>query len=126
MYHPRLGEDPQWALYRARERLDLTDPPTATTPGPRLIAAWRGVAAVALALAVAATVRADTEPTRSQSDRIATTTRAPDVAEMTVAFVQAAPDSRHDSDTTAHHSEKSHSASAIRSVAAHHRGRTER
>lgn len=126
MYHPRLGEDPQWALYRTRERLDFTDPPTATTPVPRSIAFWRGVAVVALAFAVAATVRADTEPTMSQPGRIATTTRAPDVVETTVALVHAAPAGRHQSDTAAHHSEQSHSAAAIRPVAAHHRGRTER
>lgn len=61
MLHPRLGDDPQWALYRLRERLDLTDPPTATTPRPRGARRW--TVAVLAALTLAASARSDTDAT---------------------------------------------------------------
>lgn len=36
MLHTRLGEDPQWALVRDRERLEFTDPPPgSSSPRPR-------------------------------------------------------------------------------------------
>ncbi len=125
MFHPRLGEDPQWALYRARENLELTDPPTQTTPRPRSRAARRGVTAVAVALAVAVTVRADTEPTVPPPDRHATAP-AGAAGQSGLAVIPAAPHRRHHAGTRAHHSEPSHAAPAIRPIAAHHRGRTQR
>jgi hypothetical protein len=41
-----IGEDPYWALYRKRERLDFTDPPTAAPPQSALRADITAVPAV--------------------------------------------------------------------------------
>jgi hypothetical protein len=62
MHHIRLGDDPQWAAYRVRERLEFTDPSTATPGRYPPMAARRDVAAVIAALAITTTLQADTAP----------------------------------------------------------------
>lgn len=71
MHHYRLGEDPQWALYRHRERLELTDPPEdAPLPRSHHMGSLRTfVAATVAALTIIAVIRADATP--------ASRTRAP-------------------------------------------------
>lgn len=49
MLHLRLGEDPEWALICARERLEFTDPPCSPPP-PR----WPHLSSVRMALGIAA------------------------------------------------------------------------
>lgn len=63
MLHIRLGEDPQWALVRERERLELTDPPTCVPPhGRSPVGGVRTVLIAASALAITVLLHADTAP----------------------------------------------------------------
>ena len=63
MHQHAWGEDPQWALYRHRERLEFTDPPVATPPPRRHIDVLRGVPVAVAALALIAALHADTTAT---------------------------------------------------------------
>lgn len=49
MLHPHLGENPEWALICARERLEFTDPPC--TPPPHR---WTHLSSVRMAVGIAA------------------------------------------------------------------------
>lgn len=64
MVHMRLGEDPQWALVRDRERLQFTDPPSDSPPTRQRphISQTRIALGVVLALAITTIVHADTAP----------------------------------------------------------------
>ena len=49
MLHLRLGENPEWALICARERLEFTDPPCSPPPSR-----WPHVSTVRMTLGIAA------------------------------------------------------------------------
>lgn len=87
MYHIRLGEDPGWASYCRRERLDLTDPPMPPLSQSNHSGLIHGLIVVFSILAIAALIRADASSSRS----VAATSREGSVANIQTQLVVSLP-----------------------------------